>query len=155
MGWEAERCSFEEHQLQTLHYQHIVEADDKWDCRVTRAGKGYSDRKCFFVKELEQGLAFSGCSCGIPYTDGIPCHHMVAVVKSSQIEGLMPTNAMSYWWSSECWRNQYPIDSSITCDFDMETLHNVQVYCGPQYTGRQGNEILPYIISCGMKNWTP
>jgi hypothetical protein len=40
---------------------------------------------------------FGGCSCGVPYTDGVPCHHMVAVVKSSRIEGLMASNAMPYW----------------------------------------------------------
>jgi hypothetical protein len=28
------------------------------------------------------------------YTDGVPCHHMVAVVKSSRIEGLTASNAI-------------------------------------------------------------
>jgi hypothetical protein len=48
---------------------------------------------------------FGGCSCGIPYTDGIPCHHMVAVVRSSRIEGLTATNSMPVWWTMECWLN--------------------------------------------------
>jgi hypothetical protein len=39
---------------------------------------------------------FGGCSCGGPYTDGIPCHHMVAVVKSSRIEGLTAKNSMPW-----------------------------------------------------------
>ncbi len=65
---------------------------------------------------------FGGCSCGILYTDGTPCHHMVAVVKSSRIEGLTTTNSMPVWWSTECWRNQSPADTNETCHFDMDTL---------------------------------
>ncbi len=65
---------------------------------------------------------FGGCSCGIPYTDGIPCHHMVAVVKLSRIKGLTATNSMPIWWSTECWRNQYPANTNVICDFDMDML---------------------------------
>ena len=74
------------------------------------------------MKELEQGSVFGGCSYGIPCMDGLPCHHMVAVVKSSQIKGLNPTNAMPYWWKTECWRSQYPLDTYVTCDFDIKAL---------------------------------
>ena len=59
---------------------------------------------------------------GIPYTNGIPCHHMVAVVKSSRIEGLTVTNSMPIWWSTECWCNQYPANTNVICDFDMDML---------------------------------
>ncbi len=44
---------------------------------------GVSLAAAHFMKELIMGSLFGGCSCGIPFTDGIPCHHMVAVVKSS------------------------------------------------------------------------
>ena len=100
----------------------IEEGEEKWICKVTRIGKGSSERTCFFMKELEQESVFGGCSCGLPYTDGVPCHHMVAVVKSSRIEGLTASNAMPYCWSTECWRNQYPFDTNVTCDFDMEAI---------------------------------
>ncbi len=63
-----------------------------WDCRVTRNGQGNNKRNCFFLKEPNGGSTLGGCSCGGPYTDGIPCHHKVAVVKSSRIEGLTATN---------------------------------------------------------------
>jgi hypothetical protein len=73
-------------------------------------------------EESEWGTVFGGCSCGIPYTDGVPCHHMIAVVKSSRIEGLNPNNAMPFWWTTECWRRQYPADTNVTCNFEMDAL---------------------------------
>ncbi len=79
---------------------------------------------------------FGGCSCGIPYTDGIPCYRMVAVVKSSRVEFLTATNSMPVWWSTECWRNQYPADTNETCHFDKDTLRSTPKdatmrYCPP------------------------
>jgi hypothetical protein len=91
---------------------------------------------------------FRGCSCGGPYTDGIPCHHMVAVVKSSRIDGLTATNSMPVWWTTECWRNQYPADTNETCHFDMETLRSTPEdtairyclpYAAPRKAGRPKN----------------
>ncbi len=99
----------------------IEEATEKWICRVTRIGKGHSERTCFFLKEFEQS-AFGDCSCGLPCTSCVSCHHMVAVVKSSRIQGLTASNATPYWWSTECWRDQYPFDTNVTCDFDMEAI---------------------------------
>ena len=97
--------------------------DDRWECTVTRVGRGHAERKCYFMKEeSELGTVFGGCSCGIPYTDGVPCHHMIAMVKSSRIEGLNPNNAMPFWWTTECWRRLYPADTNVTCNFDMDAL---------------------------------
>ena len=105
--------------------------DDRWECLVTRVGRGHSARTCHFMKEeSEWGTAFGGCSCGIPYTDGVPCHHMIAMVKSSRIEGLNPNNAMPFWWTTECWswRRQYPADTNVTCNFDMNALKTTLEY---------------------------
>ncbi len=71
-----------------------------------------------------------------PYTDGILCHHMVAVVKSSIIEGLIATNSMPVWWTMECWHNQYHVDTHETCHFDMDALRSTPEdaamrYCPP------------------------
>ncbi len=105
------------------HYSiNIAEEESIWDCRATRNGQGHIERNCFFLKEPNGGSTFGGCSCGIPCTDGIPCHHMVAVVKSSRIEGLTATNSMPVWWTVKCLRNQYPADTNETCHFDMDTL---------------------------------
>ena len=70
----------------------ITDAPDRWNCRVVRTNM--NERRCWFTKSLVMGSLFGGCSCGVPLTGGIPCHHMVAVVKSSQILGLNETNAM-------------------------------------------------------------
>jgi hypothetical protein len=62
-----------------------------------RNGQGHKEKIYFFVKKTDKGSVFRGGSCGFPYTDGIPCHYMVAVVKSSRIEGLTATNSMPVW----------------------------------------------------------
>ncbi len=91
---------------------------------------------------------FGGCSCGIPYTGGIPCNHMVAVVKSSRIEGLTATNSIPVWWTTECRCNQYPADTNETCHFDMDTLRSTledadmrycPPYAAPRKAGRPKN----------------
>jgi hypothetical protein len=73
--------------FETINFQHyrinIDNADDRYECSVTRVGKGHKEKTCYFMKELKMGSAFGGCSCGVPFTDGLPRHHMVAVVKSS------------------------------------------------------------------------
>ena len=67
---------------------------------------------------------------------------MVAVVKSSRIEGLTASNAMPYWWSTECWRNQFPVDTNVTCNFDMEAIRatpedRTMRYCPPYAAARK------------------
>ncbi len=73
--------------FETISFRHyrinIDNADDIYECRVTRVSKGHKERTCYFMKELKMGSVFGGCSCGVLFTDGLPCHHMVAVVKSS------------------------------------------------------------------------
>jgi hypothetical protein len=73
---------------------------------------------------------------------------MVAVVKSSRIEGLTATNSMPVWWTTECWHNQYPADTNETCHFDMDTLRETPEdaamrycppYAAPRKAGRPKN----------------
>ena len=128
--------------LENINFRHysinITEQEIMWECRVTRNGHGNN----------EGGSTFGGCSCGGPYTDGIPCHHMVAVVKSSRIEGLTATISMPVWWTTECWRHQYPADTNETCHFDMDTLRSTPEdaamrycppYAAPRKAGRPKN----------------
>ncbi len=113
-----------------------------WVCRVTRHGQGNNERECYFMKEANGGSIFGGCTCGRPYTDGIHCHHMVAVVKSSRLDGLTATNSMPVWWTMECWRNQYPADTNETCHWEMDTLRETPEdaamrYCPPYAAPRK------------------
>jgi len=63
-------------------------------------------------------------------------------VKSSRIEGLNPNNAMPFWWTTECWRSQYPADTEVSCNFDMDTLRatpedRAMRYCPPFAAARK------------------
>ncbi len=87
-------------------------------------------------EESEYLSVFGGCTCRIPYTDGVPCHHMIAMVKSSRIKGLNANNCMPFWWTTECWRRQYPANKNVTCNFDMDALRGTpqdeaMKYCPP------------------------
>ncbi len=102
-GRKLRDAFFEKVDFQKYNIRMGESHDNRWECMVMRVGRGHVDRRCYFMKEeLEWGTIFGGCSCNIPYTDGDPCHHMIAVVKSSRIEGLNPNNAMPFWWTTEC-----------------------------------------------------
>ncbi len=55
------------------------------------------------MKESVMGSHFGGCTCGKANTEGVPCHHMVAVVKSGRVKTLTPNNCMLKWWTIEMW----------------------------------------------------
>jgi len=93
-------------------------------CYVTKNVSQYNYVCWFPVEYDDDGSLFGGCSCGVPNTDGLPCHHMVAVVKSYKIEGLNETNVMPIWWHTSHWRKQYPWECQYVCNFDMERLRN-------------------------------
>jgi hypothetical protein len=50
--------------FETIHFQHyrinIDNAGDRYECRVTRVGKGQKERTCYFMKELKMGSVFGG-----------------------------------------------------------------------------------------------
>jgi hypothetical protein len=49
---------------------------------------------------------------------------MCAVVKSYRIEGLNETNVMPIWWHTSHWRKQYPADSAVSSNVDIDSLCN-------------------------------
>ena len=65
---------------------------------------------------------FGTCNCGKPAKDGIPCEHMVAVVKSSMIGGLSRIQIMPYWWTTAHWRTQYAVDVECRADVGISTI---------------------------------
>ena len=121
-------------------------------CYVTKNVSQYNYVCWFPVEYDDDGSLFGGCSCGVPNTDGLPCHHMVAVVKSYKIEGLNETNVMPIWWHTSHWRKQYPWECQYVCNFDMESLRNATTakidqsfalcppYAGPRKGGRPREE---------------
>ena len=65
---------------------------------------------------------FGTCNCGKPAKDGIPCEHMVAVVKSSMIGGLSRIQIMPYWWTTAHWRTQYAVGVECRGDVSISTI---------------------------------
>jgi hypothetical protein len=96
----------------------VNDSGDRCNCQVVRQ----NERRCWFMKVPVMGSLFGGCTCGGTLTAGVPCHHMVAVVKSSRILGLNESNAMPKWWTTEMWRLQYPQEGKALCDFDMTSI---------------------------------
>jgi hypothetical protein len=84
----------------------------------------YTSTGWFLSSYDEDGSLFGGCSCGVPNTDGVPCHHICAVVKSYRIGGLNETNVMPSWWQTSHWCKQYPSDSFVSCNVDIQSLRN-------------------------------
>ena len=74
------------------------------------------------MREVYKGHRATSCTCGVPQMSGVPCRHIVAVVKSGKAEGLNMVTAMPYFWSTRWWRTQFPREEAIRCNIDMEYL---------------------------------
>ena len=126
-----------------VNYQdyHIVtgEYPDRWAIKVKY--KTQVQRQCYFIRDPEMGSHFGACSCGKTETESLPCHHMVAVIKSGRIPALTSTNCMPKWYTTEMWRRQYPQNEVPLSDFSLESLKDTLTvqpdmtmrYC-PPYT---------------------
>jgi hypothetical protein len=68
------------------------------------------------------GFRFGLCTFGKPMKDGVPCKHMVAIVKASKIEGLRQIQIMPYWLTSAHWRVQYTADVNCRTDVLMNAI---------------------------------
>jgi hypothetical protein len=68
------------------------------------------------------GSRFGSCTCGKPTKDGVPCNHMVAIVKASKIEGLTRNQIMPYWLTSAHWQAQYAADVYCKTDVLMNAI---------------------------------
>ncbi len=140
---------------------HINAQGYQWLCCVQRLASTIQ-YQCYFKAVEEEGLAFRGCSCGRPKMHGIPCVHMVAVVRFCCIEGLNPVNAIPPWWMTAHWRKQYPQGADLNCDFDIQMLKHASQdttwrYC-PPYTalmkaGRQKKKKLKLAIEVASEHY--
>ena len=86
---------------------------------------------------------FGTCNCGKPTKDGVPCEHMVAIVKSSCIDGLSRIQMMPYWWTNAHWRAQYAMNVECRADISISTLKDKYTpddtlcYCPAWTAGRK------------------
>jgi hypothetical protein len=97
----------------------------------------------FIPSDGRHGSRFGKCTCGLPATDGVPCAHMVAVAKSSSIEGLSRIQIMPYWWTTAHWREQYLMDATCNANISMESVKGKHrpdqhlAYCPSWTAGRK------------------
>jgi hypothetical protein len=92
---------------------------------VAKVSKTNANAKQFVVfipKEETLGSRFGSCTCGVPATEGIPCRHIVVLVKSNVIHGLTRVNTMPLWWTTAQWRNQFPIEATMRSDISMNAI---------------------------------
>ncbi len=68
------------------------------------------------------GLRFGSCSCRVTQVMGVPCQHMVAVLKSGVIEGFDKNNIMPVWWMMTTLKHQFPLDVTIGENMDIDWL---------------------------------
>jgi hypothetical protein len=59
-----------------------------WRCCVNRI-VSTNQYTCHIPMVAGEESHFGSCTCGVPKVDGIPCMHMIAIYKSSRIQGLM------------------------------------------------------------------
>ncbi len=65
---------------------------------------------------LNHGSKFGSCTCGFPVKEGIPCDHMVAIVKQGAVPNITRVELMPYWYTRAQWQLQYPKDMVYKSD---------------------------------------
>ena len=106
------------------HRDYIInvnETPDYFDCMVRLIGHTSYNLKLF--NEGGPGdWCYARCSCGAIQKDSVPCHHLVAVVKSGKANGVTLLKVMPGWWKTSIWRFQLPEDANIYANFDIKFL---------------------------------
>lgn len=74
------------------------------------------------MKEVFRGHRATSCTCGVPQMTSVPCRHIVAVTKSGKADGLNMVTAMPFFWSTNWWRKQFPMEETIRCNIDLQYL---------------------------------
>jgi hypothetical protein len=99
----------------------------------------------------EHGSRFGSCTCGFPKKEGIPCDHMVAIVKSGRIPNMSRVTLMPYWYTREQWKLQFPKEFVYRADVTWENIRKSDSidermkYCpswvAPKKKGRPKKEV--------------
>jgi hypothetical protein len=117
----------------------MTEADNNYVATVRKVAANAKEFAITLPKIETVGSKFGSCTCGLPAKDGIPCRHMVVVVKSATIYGLSRIGIMPYWWTTAHWRTQYPENTYCRTDISIEGVKATSrpeddiVYC-PAWT---------------------
>ena len=146
------------------NYQYIVqENNDHWNIQVGEKKGGNVQLHTVVIKKEAgtHGSRFGTCTFGSAKVLGVPCEHMVVVVKLGRIPDLTEENVMPYWWTIAQMRLQYPQVLDYVAGMDMSILKEMGppdhslYYCpnisGPKKTGcpKNGNRIRGAIEGSG------
>lgn len=82
------------------------------ECRIQRVQTVLANGKQFIRMIAE-------CQCGYPTRDGV-CDHAVHIGDTGQ--AFNPMHLFPYCRTTECWREQYPLDSTFAQPTEMEML---------------------------------
>ena len=94
--------------VQLDDYEIEIQANDGFhECNVRNRGGGLSHTVKILMRASARGSRFGSCTCGVHKTKSIPCVHMIAAVKTTQIEGLNSVNIMPGWCYTSIWKEQF------------------------------------------------
>lgn len=142
------RSRFKEVQLDSYEIE-VTEYDDVHECNV-RHNAGTRVNEVIIPKHPDEyGSRFGKCSCGVHKTKTYPCVHMVAVTKSSKVQGLTRVNIMPSWCYTALWKEQFGEGTVMDGGFDINFLKTTYQpnpklrYCpkiaAPEKAGRKKN----------------
>ena len=99
----------------------------------------------------EHGSRFGSCTCGFPNKEGIPCDHMVAIVKAGKIPNMSRVSLMPFWYTREQWKLQFPKEFVYRADMTWDNIRKSDrmdermKYCpswvAPKKKGRPKKEV--------------
>ena len=81
----------------------VVETETYTEATVTKNVVNSKNYTLIMPKEERLGSRFGSCTCGKPAKDGIPCQHMVILVKSYPGNELSRIGIMPYWLTTAHW----------------------------------------------------
>ena len=128
----------------TLNMQQNM-SSQTFNILVSKNTNGAREFLVTLPKVAFKGSLFGTCTCGVPAKEGVPCKHMVVIVKSSVIPGLSRSGIMPHFWSTAHWQEQYPLNVECNTDICMVNVklmahkHGEMRYC-PDWTagGKRG-----------------
>jgi hypothetical protein len=123
-GEEIHHKAFETNICNSFVYT-VTDMGDHYSSTVTKKANEIGGGRMHVVKTLKNavdGSMFGSCTCGVPQTKTIPCEHMVALVQSGQIPLLSELLIMPTWCTTQVWRSQFPVGSTLRGDLDINYL---------------------------------
>jgi hypothetical protein len=119
---------------------------------VSKKSAAMREYKVEIPKEgLVHGSRFGTCTCGFPTKEGLPCDHMVSIVKVGLIPNLARVQIMPFWYTRAQWRLQFPQDTVCRMDVTLASIKKsgrkdlLMSYCpswvAPRKKGRPKKEV--------------